>query len=182
MEQTCSTTQTHKEISNTLTKLSYCEDIKIDKDIRFLLKQEMKEMDWDVFHTSHSLPTPLRRPLLPPSHGEFLSNESICVKWGQRWKKNHLCYPPVRRRARSQTGGGHTFSPLALSLSQKCRWRVAMTTFLNPASRCESLCRKCNGVESFGAHGESHFLAVMPILKTISGLWASKCAGCLSDD
>lgn len=45
MEQTCSTTQTHKEISNTLTKLSYCEDIKIDKDIRFLLKQEMKEMD-----------------------------------------------------------------------------------------------------------------------------------------
>lgn len=51
-----------------MIELGYHKDIKIDKDIRFLLKQEMKEMD---FHTSHSLSIPLT-PLLPPSHADFL--------------------------------------------------------------------------------------------------------------
>lgn len=36
---------THKKIKNNVAELGYHEDIKIDKDIRFLLKQEMKEMD-----------------------------------------------------------------------------------------------------------------------------------------
>lgn len=39
-------TLTHTEkIKNNVIELGYHEDIKIDKDIRFLLKQEMKEMD-----------------------------------------------------------------------------------------------------------------------------------------
>lgn len=43
-------------------------DIKIDKDRRFVLKQEMKEMDRVVFHTSHSLSIPLRHPHPTPPH------------------------------------------------------------------------------------------------------------------
>lgn len=38
-------THTQKMIKNNLIELSYHEDIKIDKDIRFFLRQEMKEMD-----------------------------------------------------------------------------------------------------------------------------------------
>lgn len=34
-----------KKITNNMIELGYHEDIKIDKDIRSLLKQEMKEMD-----------------------------------------------------------------------------------------------------------------------------------------
>lgn len=38
-------THAHKKIKSNVIELGYHEDIKIDKDIRFPLKQEMKEMD-----------------------------------------------------------------------------------------------------------------------------------------
>lgn len=73
-------THTHRGDKNIVTELGYREDIKIDKNIRFLLRQEMKEMDCAVFHTSVSLSIPLRRVLLPPSHADcFGKREDLPV-------------------------------------------------------------------------------------------------------
>lgn len=54
-----------KQIKNKVAELGYPEDIKIDKDIRFLLRQEMKEMGLSrlshitlIIHSSQMPPPP----------------------------------------------------------------------------------------------------------------------------
>lgn len=130
IEQTCSKTSSHtqKMIKNNLIELSYHEDIKIDKDIRFFLRQEMKEMDWVVFHTSHSLSIPLRRPLLPPSPADFLEkrqNLSLCEMRSviTSLMENHLQYrnhQTTNRHTHMDRGRVHTFLIQKLRLSLRC--------------------------------------------------------------
>lgn len=54
--------------------------VKIDTDMRLLLRQEMKETDRVVFHTSHSLSTP----------GSWKTREPVSEKRGQRWKNRSV--------------------------------------------------------------------------------------------
>lgn len=117
IEQICALKQIHthkRKIKNNVIELGYREDIKIDKDIRFLLRQEMKEMDWVVFHTSHSLSIPLRRtpPLsspLPPSHADFLEkrqNPSVWNEVSDRGADGKSPTVPSRPRTDSHTARG----------------------------------------------------------------------------
>lgn len=130
-----------------MTERGRHEDIKIDKDIRFLLRQEMKEMDWVVFHTSHSLSIPLRHPpLLPPPLACWLfgkETESVSVKWGQRshrwWKFTYSTH---------QTTDGHTHPVCTLSprgahthrcVAKALPWQLSYVPSRS-GRECESLC------------------------------------------
>lgn len=115
IEQMCSKTKfthtyTHKKkrIKNNVIELGYHEDIKIDKDIRFLLRQEMKEMDWVVFHTSHSLSIPLRRPPSSLHHMLTFWKRDRIRQCEMRsaiasLMENHLQYPPDHGRTHAHT-------------------------------------------------------------------------------